>query len=86
MISGQYLPIEIVKIKPCEIACKSSIKSPLSNKLPVSNIRPLSQGKKVNQPPPPPLSFMSFSPAPYYSTLINDRLHCSISTVKLRVD
>ena len=59
--------------------CKSSTKPRLSNKPPPSNKPPFSGALSI-KPPSPPL------PSPNYSSLIDDGLYQSITTVKLCVD
>ena len=57
--------------------------SPPSQISPLPLISPPFQGKKVNKPP---LSIKPLLPSPIYSSLINDRLYQSTTTVKLRED
>ena len=60
--------------------------SPLSNKPPPSNKPPLFRGRKLISPLPHSPSIKHPLPTPNYSSLINERLDRSITTVKLRVD
>ena len=62
---------------------KSSIKPPSQiSPLPLIRPPPLFRGRKLISPP----SLLTPLPSPIYSSLINDRLYQSTTTVKLRVD